>query len=116
MEQQAKVRTGFVAGDFMTSTYRISGEVALRGDPLLDQLNNLNTLFLTLERVFVSPLLDPAVLTGNYPNAEVRKDNVGIVILNQHSTTYIHSRRHHPSSSIRYRDQTLKRKKITSPS
>ena len=82
MEQQAKVRTGFVAGDFMTSTYRISGEVALRGDPLLDQLNNLNTLFLTLERVFVSPLLDPAVLTGNYPNAEVRKDNVGIVILN----------------------------------
>jgi hypothetical protein len=83
MEQQAKVRTGFVAGDFMTSTYRISGEVALRGDPLLDQLNNLNTLFLTLERVFVSPLLDPAVLTGNYPNAEVRKDNVGIVILNQ---------------------------------
>ncbi len=83
MEQQAKVRTGFVAGDFMTRTYRISGELALRGEPMLDQLNNLNTLFLTLERVFVSPLLDPAVLTGNYPIAEVRKDNVGIVVLNQ---------------------------------
>ena len=83
MEQQAKVRTGFVAGDFMTRTYRISGELALRGEPILDQLNNLNTLFLTLERVFVSPLLDPAVLTGNYPTAEVRKDNVGIVVLNQ---------------------------------
>ena len=36
MEQQAKVRTGYVAGDFMTRTYRISGEVALRGEPLLD--------------------------------------------------------------------------------
>ena len=83
MEQQAKVRTGYVAGDFMTRTYRISGEVALRGEPLLDQLNNLNTLFVTLERVYVSPLLDPAVLTGNYASAEVRKDNVGIVILNQ---------------------------------
>ncbi len=83
MEQQAKVRTGFVAGDFMTRTYRISGELALRGEPILDQLNNLNTLFLTLERVFVSPLLDPAVLTGDYPNAEVRKDNIGIVVLNQ---------------------------------
>jgi hypothetical protein len=83
MEQQAKIRTGYVAADFMTRTYRISGEVELRGDPLLDQLNNLNTLFLTLERVFVSPLLDPAVLTGNYAYAEVRKDNVGIVILNQ---------------------------------
>jgi hypothetical protein len=83
MEQQAKVRTGYVAGDFMTRTYRISGEVALRGEPVLDQLNNLNTLFITLERVYVSPLLDPAVLTGNYATAEVRKDNVGIVILNQ---------------------------------
>jgi hypothetical protein len=83
MERQAKVRTGYVAADFMTRTYRISGEVELRGEPLLDQLNNLNTLFVTLERVFVSPLLDPAVLTGNYPSGEVRKDNVGIVILNQ---------------------------------
>ena len=83
MEQQAKVRSGLVAGEFMTRTYRISGEVVLRGEPLLDQLNNLNTLFLTLERVFISPLLDPAVLTGNYPFAELRKDNVGIVVLNQ---------------------------------
>ncbi len=83
MEQQAKVRTGYVAGDFMTRTYRISGELVLHGEPLLYQLNNLNTLFLTLERVFVSPLLDPAVLTGNYPVAELRKDNVGIVVLNQ---------------------------------
>jgi hypothetical protein len=83
MEQQAKVRTGFVAADFMTRTYRISGELVLHGEPLLDQLNNLNTLFLTLERVYVSPLLDPAVLTGNYSFAEVRKDRVGIVVLNQ---------------------------------
>jgi hypothetical protein len=83
MEKQAKVRTGYVAGDFMTRTYRISGEVALRGEPLLDQLNTLNTLFVTLERVYVSPLLDPATLTGNYASAEVRKDHVGIVVLNQ---------------------------------
>jgi hypothetical protein len=83
MEQQAKVRTGYVAGDFMTRTYRISGELALHGEPMLDQLNNLNTLFLTLERVFVSPLLDPAILTGNYPMAEVRKDNIGIALLTQ---------------------------------
>jgi hypothetical protein len=83
MEQQAKVRTGYVAGDFMTRTYRISGEVALRGEPLLDQINDMNAHFVTLERVFVSPLLDPAVLTGDYATAEVRKDNIGIVVLNQ---------------------------------
>jgi hypothetical protein len=83
MEQQAKVRTGFVSADYMTRTYRISGELALRGDPLLDQLNNVNTLFLTLERVFVSPLLDPAALIGNYAAAEIRKDRLGIVVLTQ---------------------------------
>jgi hypothetical protein len=80
-QQQATIRTGYVAADFMTRTYRISGELALRGEPLLDQLNNLNVLFLTLERCFVSPLLDPAALTGNFQFAEIRKDNVGIVVL-----------------------------------
>ncbi len=81
--QQASLRTGFVAGDFMTGTYRISGEVMLRGDPLLDQLNDHHALFLTLEKVFVSPLLDPGVLTGNYTHGEIRKDNVAIVVLKQ---------------------------------
>ncbi|MBN1565208.1 MAG: hypothetical protein JXA10_15290 [Anaerolineae bacterium] len=79
--QQASVRTGYVAADFMTATYRVSGEVALRGVPLLDQLNDHQALFLTLERVFVSPLLDPAVLTGNYKYAELRKNSIGIVVL-----------------------------------
>jgi hypothetical protein len=82
-QQQATVRSGYVAGDFMTRTFRITGEVALRGEPVLDQLNDLNALFLTLERMFVSPLLDPAVLTAHYEMGEVRKDNIGIVILTQ---------------------------------
>lgn len=82
-EQQANVRKGFVAGDFMTATYRISGEVALRGEPLLDKLNDHHALFLTLEKVFVSPLHDPGVLTGNYSFGEIRKDNVAIVVLNR---------------------------------
>ncbi len=81
MEQQAKVRTGYVAGEFLTRSYRISGEVVLHGEPLLDQLNNQNTLFLTLERAFVSPLLDPATLAGNYNTAEIRKDRIGIAVL-----------------------------------
>ncbi len=83
MQAQATVRKGFVAGEFLTRTYRVSGEVALRGEPLLDQLNDHNALFVTLERMFISPLLDPATLTGNFATGEIRKDTTGLVVLNQ---------------------------------
>ena len=58
---QANTRSGYTVGEFLTRTYRISGEVASRGEPLLDRLNDHNALFCTLERIFISPLLDPAV-------------------------------------------------------
>lgn len=83
MQTQASIRKGYVAGEFLTRTYRITGEVALRGTPLLDQLNDLNALFITLERMFISPLLDPATLTGSYASGELRKDRLGIVVLTQ---------------------------------
>ncbi len=70
---QASIRKGFVAGEFMTRTYRMTGETELRGIPLLDQLNDVNAQFVTVEKLYISPLLDPAVLTGNYPVGEVRK-------------------------------------------
>lgn len=81
--QQASVRTGYVAGEFLTRTYRLSGEAPLRGEPLLDQLNDVNVQFLTLERMFVSPLHDPAILTGHFRAGEVRKNRVGIIVLKQ---------------------------------
>jgi hypothetical protein len=80
---QASIRKGFVSGEFLTRTYRMSGEAELRGIPLLDQLNDLNAQFVTLERLYISPLLDPAVLTGNYPVGEIRKENLGIIVLTQ---------------------------------
>jgi len=81
MQSHASIRQGYVAGEFMTHTYRISGEVELRGIPVLDQLNDHNALFLSLERMFISPLLDPATLTGNFAHGEVRKGTLGIVVL-----------------------------------
>ncbi len=83
MQSQASVRQGYIAGEFMTRTYRISGEVELRGVPVLDQLNDHNALFLSLERMFISPLLDPATLTGSFAHGEVCKDSLGIVVLSQ---------------------------------
>lgn len=81
--QQGQFRKGYVVADFLTRTFRVSGEVALNGTPLIDQLNDLNALFITLERMFISPLLDPAVLTGNFKSGELRKDHIGLVILTQ---------------------------------
>ncbi len=78
-----QIRQPCVSGEFLTRTYRISGDVNVRTEPLLDQLNDHLALFVHLERVFVSPLLDPAALTGNFHTAEVRKDSLGLVVLNK---------------------------------
>jgi hypothetical protein len=72
-----------VGGEFLTRTYRISGEYLIRGEPLLDYLNDIHAFFVQLEKVFISPLLDPAVLVGNYKTANVAKSSVGLVVLSQ---------------------------------
>lgn len=77
------LRQQTVSAEFLTRSYRISGEVSVRSDPLLDQLNDHLALFVHVERVFVSPLLDPATLTGNFRSVEVRKDTLGLVVLNR---------------------------------
>lgn len=82
-QQSGGLRTAHVSGEFLTRTFRISGEASIRSEPLLDNLNDHNALFITLERMFISPLLDPAVLTGNFKTGEVRKDRLGIVVLSR---------------------------------
>lgn len=77
------LRQQVVSADFLTRTYRTSGDVSILGEPLLDQLNDELAHFLHVERVFISPLLDPATLTGNFRSAEVRKDRLGVVVLNR---------------------------------
>jgi hypothetical protein len=83
MQSQANVRKGYVAGEFLTRSWRVSGEVEVQGQPLLDQLNDHLALFLQLERMFISPLSDPAQLVGNYPTGNIRKDNLAVVALKQ---------------------------------
>ena len=55
MQAQATIRQGYVAGEFLTRTWRVSGEVEVQGQPLLDQLNDHLALFLQVERMFISP-------------------------------------------------------------
>jgi len=83
MTGPSSTRPGFVAGEFLTRTYRVSGEAMVGGTPLLDQLNFHTELYIQLERIFVSPLLNPTVLTGNFKIGHMRKDSLGLVVLSQ---------------------------------
>jgi hypothetical protein len=83
MQSQATVRKGYVAGEFLTRTWRVSGEVEIQSHTLLDQLNDHLALFLQVERIFISPLSDPAQLAGNYAAGNIRKDNLAVVALRQ---------------------------------
>ncbi len=83
MRSQSTIRQGYVSADFINLTYRISGDVSVRAETLLDQLNDHMAFFITVERMFVSPLNDPATLTGNFETGEVRKDRLAMVVLNR---------------------------------
>ncbi len=74
-------RKGYLTAEFLSQTYRISGDASLRQGSLLDILNDMMTTFLRLENVYVSPITDPAEIKGNYPIGQVRKENLSMVVL-----------------------------------
>lgn len=82
-QQQASFRKGYVSGDFLTANYRITGEVPLRGIPVLDQLNDHMAFFIEVEHTFISPLHNPAALTGNFRYSNLRIENIGLLVLKQ---------------------------------
>jgi hypothetical protein len=75
----------YLAGEFITRMFRISGEADVQSDPLLDLLNDHLALFIQLERMFISPLHHPAVLVGNYEVGNVRKDRLVMAVLKRES-------------------------------
>jgi hypothetical protein len=74
-------RKGYLAAEFLTDSYRISGEVNLRGQPLVDTLNDKMNSFIKLENVYVSPVSDPTIFTAQYPIGNLRKDTIQTVLL-----------------------------------
>ena len=74
-------RRGWVAADFFTHSYRISGSVDVRRLPLADQLNDLTTSYVMLQDAYVSPIDRPGDITDSYEVAALRKENVSMVVL-----------------------------------
>ncbi|HML24490.1 MAG TPA: hypothetical protein PKD09_22755 [Aggregatilinea sp.] len=82
-QQFSGARAGYVAAEFLTRSYRINAEVNTRGAKLLDELNDHMAQFVQIERAYVSPLYDPATLTGSYDLGQIRKDSLALVVLKQ---------------------------------
>jgi hypothetical protein len=78
---KATYRKGYLSGEFLSQNYRLSGEVSLRQGAVLDMLNDAMTSYIRLENVYVSPIVDPATIKGHYPNGQIRKDNLTMVVL-----------------------------------
>jgi hypothetical protein len=81
MLNKTSYRKGYLTADFLSQTYRISGDASLRQGPIVDVLNDVTTIYVRLENVYVSPITDPAIIKGNYPFGQVRKDNLTMVVL-----------------------------------
>ncbi len=74
-------RKGYLSADILTENYRISGDIPLKGQPLVDTLNDKLSSFIRVENIYISPVHDPTVFTAQYPVGNVRKDTVTAVIL-----------------------------------
>jgi hypothetical protein len=76
-------RKGHLSAEFLTQTYRISGEINLKGQPFVDLLNDKMSTFIRIENAYVSPIDDPTVFKAQAPSAVLRKDTIALVILSR---------------------------------
>jgi hypothetical protein len=81
MTDRATYRKGYVAADFLTQGYRISGEVRTAVNPMADILNDSLRSYVEIENVYISSIDHPADITGHYAFGQMRKDNIFMAIL-----------------------------------
>jgi len=81
MTDKVVSRKGYVSAEFLSDSYRISGDVNLRNQPLVDTLNDINSHFVRVESVYISPITDPVVFSAQNPIGQVRKDKILAVVL-----------------------------------
>ncbi|MBN1285292.1 MAG: hypothetical protein JXB47_07835 [Anaerolineae bacterium] len=81
MTDRAAYRKGYVAADFLTQGYRVSGEVRTAVNPLADILNDSLKSYVEAENVYISSIEHPADITGHYAFAQLRKDNLLMAVL-----------------------------------
>jgi len=75
------LRTGWLAADFFTHSYRISGHVDVRRQALADMLNDQTTGFIQLEDAYISPIDRPGDIIGTYAASSLAKANLTLAVV-----------------------------------
>jgi hypothetical protein len=81
MAQQ--LSSNWLAVEFFTHRYRISGRVNVRQKRLADQLNDHTTAFIELEEAYTSNIENPGGIIANHNISIVRKSNITAVAVAQ---------------------------------
>jgi hypothetical protein len=75
------LRAGWLAADFFTQSYRISGHVDVGRRAIADILNDPTTSFIQLEDAYISPIDRPGDIIATYAASGLAKDNLTLVLV-----------------------------------
>lgn len=88
MTDKLLLRKNILIAEFLSESYRVSGEVSVRDQPLVDQLNDKMSNFVKVENVYLSPLDNPSVFRAQSAIGHVRKDSLSLVVLPREEDGY----------------------------
>ena len=88
MTDKLLLRKNVLTAEFLSESYRISGEVSTRDQPLVDQLNDKMSNFIKVENVYLSPLDNPSIFRAQSAIGHIRKDNLSLVVLPREEDGY----------------------------
>ncbi len=71
----------FLVVEFFTHSYRISGQVDIRGKRLVEILNDRLTSYLELRKAFVSRITRPSEIIATHALSALRKDGILFAVL-----------------------------------
>jgi len=88
MSDVIALRRNTVSVEFLSKDYRITCEVSVREQPLVDTLNDRLTQFITADNVYISPVNDPTVFLAQRAQAVLRKDQITLAVLRREEDGY----------------------------
>jgi hypothetical protein len=75
------LRGGLLTADFLTQSYRISAQVAVRNRRLINILSDAYRSLLELYDVYISRITRPGDIVTTYPTAVIAKSSIVCVVL-----------------------------------
>ena len=81
MTDKLLLRKNILTAEFLSESYRVSGEVSIRDQPLVDQLNDKMSNFVKVENVYLSPVDNPSIFRAQSAHGQIRKDSLCLVVL-----------------------------------